>query len=410
MEGQATMLPLENIRVIDLTHLPPGALCTMMLADLGADVIKVTAPLETDQRGAGAEALLAKDDSRKIAAFDALNRNKRSIQLNLKHKAGQKVFHELARTADVIVEGFRPGVVQRLKADFGTVRAINSRIVYCSLSGYGQDGPYSTFSGHDINYISLAGALGLINSPGKPTIPLNLLADFAGASLHGVIGILVALLARERTGRGQLVDISYTDGVINLLSWFLSLYFTSGISPHPARSWLHGAYPYYAVYETKDNKHISIGCVEPWLWENLCRALDREEYIPYHIAAEHFYQAPQGEKWQEISSYLQEVFRTRTRDEWFELLSSKGVPVAKVYDLEEVARDPQILHRQMIVEIEHPSLGKIRQPGIAIKLSETPGRIRSLAPLPGEHTDEILKEVGYTDRQIKQLRKCKAVG
>ncbi len=404
------MLALDNIRVIDLTHLPPGALCTMILADLGADVIKVTAPPETSQRGAGAEAMLTESDSRRMTAFDALNRNKRSIQLNLKHQDGHKVFHDLARTADVIVEGFRPGVVKRLKVDYDTVRDINSRIVYCSLSGYGQDGPYSTFSGHDINYISIAGALSIIGSPENPSIPLNLLADFAGASLHGVIGILAALLARERTGRGQYVDISYTDGVINLLTWFFSLHFASGISPSPGKSWLHGAYPYYSTYRTKDNKHISIGCVEPWLWENLCRALGKEEYIPHHIAAEHFHQPPQDEKWLEISSYLQEVFLTRTRDEWFEFLSDKNVPVAKVYTLAEVANDPQIIHRQMIVEIDHPSLGKIRQPGIAIKLSETPGRIRKLAPSPGEHTDEILKGLGYTDRQIKQLRRHKVVG
>lgn len=404
------MLALENIRVLDLTHLPPGALCTMMLADLGADVIKVTAPTDTSQRGAGAEAMLTKDDSQRMTAFDALNRNKRSIQLDLKREEGQKVFHKLAETADVVVEGFRPGVVKRLKADYETVRAINSRIVYCSLSGYGQDGPYSTFPGHDINYISIAGALGIITSPDKPSIPLNLLADFAGASLHGVIGILAALLARERTGRGQYVDISYTDGVISLLSWFFSLYFASGISPAPGNSWLHGAYPYYSVYQTKDNKYISIGCVEPWLWENLCHVLGKEEYIGYHIAVEHFYQPPQDEKWQEISSYLQETFRTRTRDEWFELLSEKNVPVAKAYTLEEVAKDPQIIHRQMVMEIDHPTLGKIRQPGIAIKLSETPARIRRLAPLPGEHTDEILKELGYTDGHIKQLHKLKVVG
>ncbi len=404
------MLALDNIRIIDLTHLPPGALCTMILGDLGADVIKVTAPPETSQRGAGTEAMLTESERRKAVAFDALNRNKRSIQLDLKCKEGQKVFYKLAKTADVIVEGFRPGVVKRLKVDYEIIRGINRRIVYCSLSGYGQDGPYNALPGHDINYISVAGALRLISSPEKPSIPLNLLADFAGASLHGVIGILAALLARERTGKGQYVDISYTDGVINLLSWFFSLHFSSGISPTPDKSWLHGAYPYYAVYQTQDNQYISIGCVEPWLWENLCRALGKEEYIPYHIAQEHFYQPPQDEKWLEISSYLREVFRSRTRDEWFEFLSGRNVPVAKVYTLEEVANDPQILHRQMVVEIDHPSLGKIRQPGIAIKLSQTPGSIRGLAPLPGEHTDEVLRGLGYTDRYINQLRKRKVVG
>ncbi len=404
------MLALENIRVIDLTHLPPGALCTMVLGDLGADVIKVAAPPEASSRGSGAAALLTGDDDKSDITPDALDRNKRSIRLNLKSEDGRKIFYQLASTADVIVEGFRPGVAKRLKIDFQTINAINNRVVYCSLSGYGQDGPYSALPGHDINYISIAGALGIIGSSDTPVIPLNLLADFAGASLHGVIGILAALIAREKTGRGQYVDISYTDGVITLLSWLFSLHFATATPINRGESWLHGAYPYYGVYRTKDDKYISIGCVEPWFWENLCRALGKEEYIPCHIAIEHFYRPPGDEKWSEISSFLKQVFLTRTRDEWFEFLSQKNVPVGKVYTLEEVADDPQIVHRQMIVEIDHPSRGKIKQPGIAIKLSETPGRIRRLPPLPGQHTEEILQELGYSKSQIDKLRKCKAVG
>jgi crotonobetainyl-CoA:carnitine CoA-transferase CaiB-like acyl-CoA transferase len=404
------MLALENIRVLDLTHLPPGALCTMMLADFGADVIKITAPPAISERGAGAAAMLVENNDERAVAFDVLNRNKRSIQLNLKSEEARKIFYQLVSTADVIVEGFRPGTVKRLKVDYETARTINSRIVYCSLSGYGQDGPYSSFSGHDINYISIAGALGIIGTSEAPSIPLNLLADFAGASLHGVIGILTALIAREKSGVGQYVDVSYTDGVINLLSWFFGLHFATGISLARGQSWLHGVYPYYGVYRTKDDKFISIGCVEPWLWENLCRALGKEGYIPYHIAPEHFFQPPQEEKWAEISSYLQEVFLTRTRDEWFDFLSSNNIPVGKVYSLDEVAGDSQIVHRQMIVEIDQPFLGRIRQPGIAIKLSETPGKIRRLAPRPGEHTDEILMSLGYDAEQIEQLRQRKVVG
>lgn len=405
------MLALENIRVLDLTHLPPGALCTMILGDLGADIIKISAPAETSERGAGTAALIApKNSDQNDIAFDALNRNKRSIQLNLKTERGRKIFYQLAQTADIIVEGFRPGVVKRLKVDYQTISNINNRIVYCSLSGYGQDGPYSTLPGHDINYISIAGALSIIGSSDTPVIPLNLLADFAGASLHSVIGILAALIAREKTGKGQYVDISYTDGVVTLLSWLFSLHFATATPINRGESWLHGAYPYYSVYRTKDGKYISIGCVEPWFWENLCRALSKEEYIPYHIAIEHFYHPPDDTKWSEISSSLKQIFLTRTRDEWFDLLSQKNVPVGKVYTLEEVANDPQIVHRQMIVEIDHPSRGKIRQPGIAIKLSETPGRIRRLPPLPGQHTEEILQELGYSKSQIDKLRKCKAVG
>ena len=405
------MLALEGIKVLDLTHLAPGALCTMFLGDLGADVIKIEAPPGVGGRGAGIGLSPMGEEGRREAAFDALNRNKRSIGLNLRSDKGREIFYQLAQPADVIVEGFRPGVVKRLGVDYETIRAINSRLIYCSLSGYGQDGPYSNRPGHDVNYISIAGALNLIGTPDRPpVVPLNLLADFAGASLHGVIGILAALVARSKTGTGQYVDISYTDGAMSVLTWFISNYFSSGILLKRGETWLHGAYPYYGVYEAKDGKYVSIGCVEPWFWENLCRALGKEEYISYCISPEHFLHKPEGEKWEEISSYLKQVFLTRTRDEWFDFFADKDVPVGKVYTFDEVFNDPQVLHRQMVLEIDHPTLGKVKHPGIAIKLSETPGKVRSLAPIFGEHTSEILRELGYTKSQIEELRQCNIIG
>jgi len=405
------MLALEGIKILDLAHLPPGALCTMILGDLGADVIKIEAPVGASGRGAGVNASLSGVERDKQAAFDALNRNKRSIGLNLRSEKGRQIFYRLAQTTDVIVEGFRPGVVKRLGVDYEAIKTINPRVIYCSLSGYGQDGPYSSLPGHDVNYISIAGALGLLGtSDGPPIVPLNLLADFAGASLHGVIGILSALVARDKTGVGQYVDIAYTDGVMSLLTWFISNYFSSGAMFKRGETWLHGAYPYYGVYEAKDGKYVSLGCVEPWFWENLCRALGKEEYIPYHVSPEHFLHKPEGEKWEEISSSLKQVFLTKTRDEWFEFLTQKDVPVGKVYTLDEVFRDPQVLHRQMVVEIEHPTLGKVKQAGIAIKLSETPGKIRRLSPLFGEHTEEILMGLGYTQTQISELHQAKVIG
>lgn len=405
------MLALEDIKILDLAHLPPGALCTMILGDLGADVIKIEAPAGAGGRGAGVNASLSGEEKDKQAAFDALNRNKRSIGLNLRSEKGRQIFYRLAETTDVIVEGFRPGVVKRLGVDYEEIKTINPRVIYCSLSGYGQDGPYSSLPGHDVNYISIAGALGLLGtSDGPPIVPLNLLADFAGASLHGVIGILSALVARYKTGVGQYVDIAYTDGVMSLLTWFISNYFSSGAMFKKGETWLHGAYPYYGVYEAKDGKYVSLGCVEPWFWENLCRALGKEEYIPYHVSPEHFLHKPEGEKWEEISSSLKQVFLTKTRDEWFEFLTKKDVPVGKVYTLDEVFRDPQVLHRQMVVEIEHPTLGKVKQAGIAIKLSETPGKIRRLSPLFGEHTEEILMGLGYTQTQISELHQAKVIG
>ena len=406
------MLALEGKRILDLTHYPPGAFCTMILGDLGAEVIKIQALLEANERGADPGVMSKDDEAEKKSAFDSLNRNKKSVGLNLKIESGRAVFERLVKTADIIVEGFRPGVVKRLKIDYETVKAINPSIIYCSLSGYGQDGPYSKLPGHDINYISLGGALNLIGSAdGPPVIPLNLIGDFAGASLHAVIGILAALVARGNTGSGQYVDIAYLDGVISLLTWFTTDYFSMDIARGRGETFLQGAYPYYGVYEAKDGRYITIGCGEPWFWENLCRALGKEEYIPCHsVLPDHHLYKPEGSKWGEVSSWLRKIFLTRTSDEWFNFLIEKDVPVGKVYTFEEVFQDPQVLHRQMVLELDHPSLGKVRQAGIAIKLSETPGKVRSFAPRFGEHTEEILLELGYSGDDITRFKDERAIG
>jgi crotonobetainyl-CoA:carnitine CoA-transferase CaiB-like acyl-CoA transferase len=398
------MLALEGVKILDLSALVPGAFCTMLLGDLGADVLKVEAP-RMKVLG-GESSAVPEEEQRKAAAYYALDRNKKSIVLNLKSEEGRAVFYRLCQNTDVIVEGFRPGVAGRLKVDYSTISDLNPGIVYCSLSGYGQDGPYRTFPGHDINYIAMAGVLGLIGSAGgPPVIPLNLVADFAGAALYGALGISVALVARGTTGKGQYVDVAYMDGAISLMSWFSFGYFFDGSMLNRGESWLHGAYPYYGVYETKDGKYITIGCLEPHFWENLCRFLGKEGYIPYGFALEHTFRKPQGGKWNEIHSWLKQVFLTRTRDEWFELLIRNDVPAGKVNTPDEVFNDPQVLHRQMVIEVDHPTLGKVKQVGVAPRLSGTPGKVRSLSPLPGEQTDEILRELGYKRGEIKRLRR-----
>ena len=397
------MLALEGVKILDLSALVPGAFCTMLLGDLGADVLKVEAPRMNVLTGTSRA--VPDEEQRRAAAYYALDRNKKSIVLNLKSDEGRAVFYRLCQNTDVVVEGFRPGVAGRLKVDYSTISERNPRIVYCSLSGYGQDGPYSTFPGHDINYIAMAGVLGLIgSSQGPPVIPLNLIADFAGAALYGALGISVALVARDKTGKGQYVDVAYMDGAISLMSWFNCGYFFDGSMLTRGESWLHGAYPYYGVYETKDGKYITIGCLEPHFWQNLCRLLGKEEYIPYGFALGHASHRPKGRKWKEIRSWLNQVFLTRTRDEWFELLIRNDVPVGKVNTPDEVFSDPQVLHRQMVIEVDHPALGKVKQVGVAPRLSGTPGRVRSLSPLLGEHTDEILRELGYKRGEIKRLR------
>ena len=397
------MLALEGVKVLDLSRLVPGAFCTMLLGDMGAEVVKIEAPGVT---GIGSSPRAPSgDENRKAAAYYAPDRNKKSIVVNLKSEAGREIFYRLCRGVDVIVEGFRPGVAKRLKIDYKTINKLNPRIIYCSLSGYGQDGPYHAFPGHDVNYIAMAGVLGLIGSSERPpAIPLNLVADFAGAALYGALGISIALVARNKTGKGQYVDVAYMDGAISLMTWFNCGHFFDGSTLKRGESWLHGAYPYYGVYETKDGRYITIGCLEPHFWENLCRFLGKEEYIPYHFALEHTFHKPENEKWDEIRSFLKQIFLTRTRDEWFDLLIRNDIPAGKVYTPDEVFSDPQVLHRRMVIEVEHPALGKIKQVGIAPKLSNTPGRVRSLPPLAGEHTDEILQGLGYKRQEIENLR------
>lgn len=402
------MFVLDGLKVLDLSNLVPGALCTMILSDMGAEVIKIepASPFPLENLGYSSKG----EEKRRESAFFALNRNKKSIGINLKSKEGQKIFYRLALEADVVIEGYRPGVVKRLGVDCKTIAELNPRIIYCSLSGYGQDGPYRLYSGHDINYISIAGVLGLIGpSEGPPAIPLNLVADFAGVSLYGAIGILLAYIAREKTGKGQYIDHSYLEGALHLMTWFTQKYFFDGTVIKRGESHITGSFPYYAVYKTKDGKYLSIGCIEPHFWENLLRFMGKEDYIAYAWKPDDTYRRP-DEKHQEIFSFLERIFLTKTRNEWFDILSPKDIPIGKVYSLDEVFTDPQVVHRNMVIEVEDPKIGKVKQIGILPKLSSTPGKVRSLAPLHGEHTDEILLKHGYSREEIVRFRKEGVVG
>jgi crotonobetainyl-CoA:carnitine CoA-transferase CaiB-like acyl-CoA transferase len=393
---------LDGIKILELARVAPGEFATMMLADMGADVLKIETP---DPRADGdAEAA-------RRAAFAFINRNKRSITLNLKSPESQEIFRRLASTADVIVEGFRPGVMKRLGGDYETIKAINPRIVYCSLSGFGQDGPYRNYPAHDMNYLSLAGMLGLIGeAERKPAIPLNVVADYGGASLHGALGIVLALYGREKTGRGQHVDVSYLDTTINLLAATpnMRFFFSDGTAPRRGAGFLGGSYPYYAIYETRDKKLLTIGCTEPWLWENFCKAIGKPDFARFARKPDQFVRAANAEE-DAARRDVEAVIKTKSRDEWFDILVKADVCVGKVYDVEEMVNDPQVTHRQMIVDVEHPRHGKVRQFGVAIKLSDTPGTIRSAAPASGEHTDAVLKDLGMTGGQIAGLRAKGAV-
>ena len=385
------MLVLEGVRILDLTWQGPGPFCTMILGDLGAEIIRVGAPT-----AAGAPQM-GRGGGQRAVAFQALNRNKKSVLLNLQSEEGRHIFHQLVKESDVIVDGFRPGVTERLGIDYQKVSKTNPRIIYCSITSYGQDGPYRDVIAHDVNAIGTAGALGLIGQKdGPPVIPLNLLADYGGGGKDAVVGILSALIAREKTGRGQYIDISLTDSTISLLTQVvLDPYFTTGVAPVRGEHFLGGSTPQYNVYQTKDGKYITIGCLEPHLWANLCREIGKEEFIAY---------LADRSKWDEVSSYLKQLFLTKTRDEWFEQMSPKSIFIGKVYSVDEVFNDPQVLHRQMVIEEEHPTEGRIKQVGIAIKLSDTPGKVRHLASMLGEDTEATLSGLGYSKQKINELR------
>jgi crotonobetainyl-CoA:carnitine CoA-transferase CaiB-like acyl-CoA transferase len=394
---------LDGIKILELARVPPAEMPAMLLADMGAEVLKIDSP--DPERPAGDEWV-----RRTIHSFT--NRNKRSMTLDMKSADGQAIFRKLAVSADVLVEGFRPGVMKRLGADYETLRALNPRLVYCSLSGFGQDGPYRNYPAHDMNYLSLAGVLGLIGDAGskKPVIPLNLVADYAGASLHGALGIALALFARERTGRGQHVDDSYLDTTVSLLAATpnMRFFFSDGMAPRRGEGFLGGSYPYYAIYETRDDKLLTIGCTEPWLWANFCKAIGRPDLERFARKPDQFVRAANREE-AAARDEIEKIIRTRDRDDWYERLVKADVCVGKVYDVDEMVQDPQINHRQMIVDVEHPTHGRVRQFGVAIKLSETPGSVRSAAPLSGEHTDVVLKDLGFGAEEIAALRARKVI-
>jgi len=392
---------LDGIKVLEMARVPPAEMPGMFLADMGADVLKVeTPPTEAEDAA-----------TKRRAAFAYVNRNKRSLALNMKAPEGQAIFKKLAAGADVIVEGFRPGVMKRLGGDYETLSAANPRLVYCSLSGFGHNGPYRDYPAHDGNYLSLAGVLNLIGEPDrKPIFPLNLVADYGGASMHGALGIMMALFARERTGRGQHVDVSYLDTSLALLAATpnMRFFWSDGMAPKRGEGFLGGSYPYYAVYETKDHKHLTIGCTEPWLWENFCKAINRPDFVKYARRSDQFVRAANAEE-VKCRQEIEALIRTRTRDEWYDFLVKADVCVGKVYEPEEVVADPQVQARDMIVEMRHPVHGTVTQFGQPIKLSDTPGTIRSVAPYSGEHTDQVLGELGLREAEIRGLREKKIV-
>lgn len=373
----------------------PGPFAATLLGDLGAEIVKVHEP-DPEARGG-----LAKYAFPNTPEFPGL-RNCKTIGVDLKSEAGRAVFYDLVRSADVVFESFRPGVMKRLRTDYATVKEINPAIIYASLSGYGQYGPYRDTPGHDINYISIGGLLGLTGEPdGPPVLPGTLVADFAAGGMASVIGILAALMAREKTGRGQFVDVAIMDGIVEMMGMWINPYLSYGFEAERGRTIFTGQYAWYNVYETKDGKYISVGTFEHWFYANLCKALGREDFIEHQWAS--------GDKAEEIHEFFRQTFLTKTRDEWLELLVPRETCVAPVYTISEMAADPQVIARGMVRDMLHPSLGVVRQVGSMLKLSDSGFEVRNWTTQFGQHTDEILEHLGYDAERIAALREEQAI-
>ena len=378
--------PLAGVRILDLTRLLPGSYGSSLLADLGADVIKVEQPGIGDYM----RWILPLLDDESAYTW-VLDRNKRSIALDLKQPAAKEALLRLVESADVFFESFRPGVAERLGLGYETLKAINPRLVYCSLSGYGQDGPLRLEVGHDLNYVGRAGLLSYMGSEdGRPALPSLQIADVAAGSLYTVAGILAALVRARTTGEGDYVDVAMTDGSFTLQTISLGGFWATGEVPAPRSSILNGRMPNYNIYECADGKWLTIGAIEEKFWDELCDAVGRPDLVPTRED-------------EAAIPLWRELFRARTRDEWVALFAGRDVCAGPVNDLAEACADPQLGGRGLVVEQEHPTLGPLRQLGNPIRLREHPATIRTPFPRIGEHTRELLATAGFTAAEIDAL-------
>jgi crotonobetainyl-CoA:carnitine CoA-transferase CaiB-like acyl-CoA transferase len=371
---------LDGIRILDSAHQYPGPYCSMLLGDLGAEIIKVERP------GVG-------DPAREMTGFfRSINRNKKSMTLDLKKPGAKEILYRLVERSDVFIEGFRPGVARRIGIDYDTLKGINPRLIYCSISGYGQQGPYRDRPGHDLNYMAIAGMLEAFkDGSGNIMAPGVAIGDLS-SGMFAVIGILAALLAREKTGKGQSIDLSMVDGLVSWMSTRLGSYFANAPSEL-------GYDAGYGVFRASDGKAFTLGIAhENWFWDRLCSAADLDELQGLG--------PPERRKQREtLVKKLQTAFSKKPRDEWIKILVEADVPVAPVHTMEDAVKDPHLIFREMILDISLSSGETNKQVTFPIKLSETPGKIRLPPPALGEHNQDILRWLGYSTGEIERFKK-----
>ncbi|TSJ61759.1 CoA transferase [Allobacillus salarius] len=375
---------LNHIRVLDLSRLLPGPYCTMMLADFGAEVIKIEDPNQGDY---------LRDFDPKVdensAVFHSLNRNKKSVVLNLKDEADKQSFLSLVETADVIVESFRPGVMKRLGLDYETFKSVNPGLIYCAISGYGQNGPRQQEPGHDVNYLGYAGLLQLMgDKERKPIVPSTQIADIGGGAYPAAVGILLSIIEREKTGEGQFVDISMLDGVVSWLHMMLPNH-VAGESPERGSELLNGGYACYQVYVTQDGKYLALGAVEPKFWEAFCEGIGREHYVPLQHAA--------LDVQDEMIAEIEMIMKQQSQSEWLKTFEQLEACLTPVHTFDEMLENPQLREREMIQASES---GLKQMIGNPIKLSNNQHQLFGASPEHGEHTEEVLKKLPMNKKRI----------
>lgn len=383
---------LAGMRVVDLSQVMAGPFCTMLLADLGADVIKVEPPDgDSTRQMAGAV-------GRESASFWAVNRNKRGIAVNLKHSDGVAVIRRLAAAADIFVENFRPGVMTSLGLDYVSLAPRNTGLIYTSISGFGQDGPYAGRGGFDLIAQGMSGIMSVTGDVGLPPMKSSLPITDLGAALFAATAILAAYVHRLRTGQGQYIDTSLLEAGIALSVWESAQYFAGRGVPEPAGSAHRMSAPYQAIRCA--DQYITVGAANQRTWERLARAIGREDLL---ARPEYATDALRAERRRELAAEIESITVMRSAEHWLETFEAAGVPCGPILNYQQVFDDPHVRHRQMVAEIDHPAGGRIKQLGPAVKLSATPARLHRPAPTLGQHTAEVLTELGYDRAAIRQL-------
>lgn len=391
-----TALPLSDLKVLDLTRLLPGGFCSLLLADLGAEVLKV------EDTGMGdyirwAPPFYGDEQQDRLgtrsALYLSLNRGKRSIRLDLKSDAGRDALLRLVGSHDVVLDGFRPGVLDRLGVGYERLREANPGVVYCAITGYGQDGTHTQRAGHDMNYLGLVGLLGLTGAKdGPPVQAAAQIADVGGGGLMAAFAVMAALHERERSGEGQEVDVSMADGALSWLAMIAGAYLCDGVLPRRGELQLSGAIVCYLPYEAADG-WVSCGALEPKFWASLCNGVDRPDLI------EKQFEAPGSEAWEEIAA----VFRSRTQEQWRAFNDEHDCCIEPILDLDKALDSDLVRSREMVVEMEQPELGTVQQLGFPVKLGRTPADPTRPAPALGEHTAAVLAEAGYGEEEIAAM-------